>query len=332
MNNFKNKETTAMSNNYVMSKINFKNIYEKRITYAIIDSVSPFLRNIITEKKKGKEINYQKGMFNIDEITYRAKDLEPNRQHYPLLRKALKDLREKSINIETNEKFICTSIVLKWSFEKNSENINITVDKELIEFLQDITKGFALFQIKTAMSLSNSYSMKIYELLCSWRGKKKFYISLEDIRFITNTTDKYVQVGDFKKRVIELAQKDLKNNKETDLVFKYKDVKRGRNIIGFEIFPIKTKNAFEEQNIQNDVSFRWFLSKELSNALTEQGVLLKGQTLDIIKKWSNKVHNNNDNDMIYQIRKYVEAAERKFGEGENYAAYIMNCIKKDVGI
>ncbi|PIS45479.1 MAG: hypothetical protein COT22_05035, partial [Ignavibacteria bacterium CG08_land_8_20_14_0_20_37_9] len=202
--------------------------------------------------------------------------------------------------------------------------------KELMQFLQDLTHGYTTYQIKTALSLSSIYSMKIYEIICKWRGLKKFYISIEDLRFYTNTIDKYDNVYDLKKRVLEAARKELKDNKDTDLQFNYKDHKEGRNIIGFYIYPIKTKNAFEEQKIKKSVSPRWDLSKELVTALEKQNILLKGATLEAIKEWSSKVHDHNDNDMIHQIGKYVEAAERKNGIGKNYAAYIMGCINRDI--
>lgn len=326
-------DLTTQSNNFTLSKIEFKNVYEKRIAYAIIDSVSPYLKKQINENKdlqqQGKEVNYQAGMFDIDQITYLAKDLEPNRQYYPLLRKAISGLG-REIVIETEEEIITTRFILKSKWSKRAESLLLNVDKELIQFLSDLTHGYTTLQIKTALSLGSMYSMKIYEIICKWRGKKKFYISLEDLRFYTNTLNIYPQPYDFKKNVLEIAKKELKENTDTDMVFNYKDVKEGRNIIGFDIYPIKTKNAFEEQIIKENISPRWSLSKELIAALEQQKILVKGATLETIKEWSSKVHDHKDNDMIHQISKYVEAAERKFGIGKDYAAYIMSCIKRDI--
>lgn len=326
-------DLSTQGNNFTLSKIEFKSVYEKRVAYAIIDSVSPHLKKQINKNKElqqqGKEVSYQVGMFDIDQITYLAKDLESNRQHYPLLRKAIDGLG-RQIKIETEEDIITTRFIPKSKWNKRSETLLLNVDTELIQFLSDLTHGYTTLQIKTALSLGSMYSMKIYEIICKWRGKKKFYISLEDLRFYTNTLDIYPQPYDFKKNVLEIAKKELKENTDTDMVFNYKDVKDGRNIVGFDIYPIKTKNAFEEKIRKDNVSPRWELSKELIEALVVENILVKGKTLEIIKQWSSKVHDHNDKEMLYQINKFREAAERKQGLNQNYAAYIINCIKADI--
>ena len=324
---------SQISNNFVMSNITFDNVFEKRVVYALIDSVSPYLKTNVESlnelKKLGKETSYQQGLFDIDLITYKAKDLESNRSEYPILRQALLDL-DRRIVIETEEETIATRFVPKFKWNKRSDLIEIQVDRELIQFLCDITGGYANAQIKTAISLKSHHSMKIYELLCSWRNKPKFNIKIEKLRFITGCLGIYSNAGEFKRRVLDVAMKELNNHADTDLKFKYKVKKEGVKVVSYDFYIIKTNKAYEEKKKQDEVSPRWSLSKELIDSLEKQNILVKGQTIETIKKWSSEVYNHNDNDMIHQIGKYVEAAERKFGEGKNYAAYIMNCIKKDI--
>jgi len=312
-----------------MSRIGFKSVYEKRVVYAIVESMSKYLKGIIDTNVKGKEINYQLGAF-IDEVSYYAHSLEGNRQNYPLLRKALDRLKEESIKIETHNETINTSFVLKYKWQKGSEIIKLNVDRELFQLLANIVKGYTLIQMKTALTLSSLHSMKIYELLCSYRKKKKFYISLEELKFITNTLDKYPNTAHFKIRVLDTAKKELDNNPHTDLKFTYKDVKKGKRIVGFDIYVKKTNKSVEEQKLKKQISPLWDVPLSVANYLKNEKIELKGQSLDIVKKWVEK-ENGNENEMLHKLLKFKDRAERKIGVNPgNYAAFIMGCIKNEV--
>ncbi|MFK7809985.1 MAG: replication initiation protein [Saprospiraceae bacterium] len=324
-----NHKLTIQSNEITLSKINVNSVYQKRVLYAIVDSVSPYLRDKLNTSlnEEGLELNYEKGMFEVDRITYRLKDIEPNHQNYSLLKKGLNDLLSQSINIETDENIIGTSLVLKYIWNKRDEHIEITIDRDLYNFLTTLSKGYTLFQLKTAMSLPSVYSMKIYELIAKWRGKPKFFIEIDKLRFLTNTLEKYKKTNDLIKRVLETSKEHLNQSTTTDLRFDYEPVKSGRSIIGFNIFVIKTENSFEFNKEVNSTSPSWDLPRSIITVCKELEITLKGKSFQYFKDFY-ILKEKNETAVIEQIR-YWESMARK---GEKLiAGYIIKSIKRELG-
>ena len=326
-------ELTAQSNELTLSKINFTSIYQKKVLYAIIDSISPHLKNKLAHIQninKGLEIKYEKGNIDIDRITYRARDLESLPQNYKHLRLAMKTLRDKSIFItKPNGNEIGTSLILRYEWEERKEIFELSIDMKLFQFLADISKGYSLFQLKTALSLPSIYAMNIYELLAKWRNKPKFFVSIDELRFITNTENKYAVISNFKARVLNTAKKHLDQSDITDLRFNYKDVKEGRSIIGFDIYIVKTNNAFEFQKALNQMSPRWVLSKKIIEVVKRFSIIPKGKTLKIIESYS-KYHNDDVSKIIEKINFYGKLAIEKEKMLNEIPAYIIVCLKNEM--
>ena len=333
MNINENKELTVQSNSITLSKINFGSIYQKRVLYAIIDSVSPHLKSAVTYslvKNNPIDINYEKCLFNeFDKVTYKARDLENSRQNYPLLRKALEELKGNTIKI-TNDKgdITGTSFVTKFKWLKGSDKIILTVDRELYEFLFELHKGYTLFQLKTAMSLPSIHSMKIYELIAKWRGKEKFYISIEDLRFVTDTLDKYKNNGNFKLKVLDAAKRHLDDNKDTDLRFDYEIVKKGRAIAGFNIYVVHTAKSREIKKELNSVSPNWFLPKTIQNVLESMKINVKGKTLEYLSSYFLLIKED-ETKMIEQLRFWESMALKN---ERTVQGYVMNSVKNELNI
>lgn len=322
------QQLTIQSNNFTLSKVNFTSIHQKRIVYAIIDSISPYLKNELEGIKNGKEANYEQGLFDIDRITYSAKNLEEHPQNYGKLREALDSLRGNNITIETDETVFGTSFILKYEWKKRNEQIILSIDRTLYSFLFDLSRGYTLLELKTALSLPSIYSMEIYELLAKWRGRPKFYISIKDLRFITNTTDKYPQVFDLKKRVLETAKRHLNQSLITDLRFDYKSKKEGRSVVGFWFYIIHTENSMESKTKIKNVSPRWVLSKKVIDEIKAIGIDLNGTITDFVLKFS-LIHNQDDEKIIEKLRYFEEKGEQAVGI-DSMPAYVVKSIKNEI--
>jgi plasmid replication initiation protein len=321
---------TIQSNELTLSKINVTSVYQKRVLYAIVDSVSPFLKDHLSQinNEEGVELNYEKGLFEIDNITYRLRDIEPNHQNYTLLKKGLDDLLSQPINIETENELIGTSLVLKYKWNKRDEHIKITIDRDLYAFLTSISKGYTLFQLKTAMSLPSVYAMKLYELIAKWRGKPKFYIEIDKLRFLTNTLDKYKKNSDLIKRVLESSKNQLDQSTTTDLKFDYEPVKSGRKIVGFNIYVIKTENSYEFTKQKNTISPSWDLPRSIINVCKELEITLKGKSFEYFKDFY-ILNDKNETKVIEKLR-YWESMARK--NDKLVAGYIIKSIKREIDV
>ena len=300
--------------------------------YALVDSVSPYLQSTLENEKNiknGVQIAFEPGIFDIDKITYRAKDLESNPQQYNRLRTALKQLNAKYVEVVLeNGDYLGSSMVLKWKFNPRSEIIEIAIDRELFQFLSDISKGYSLMHLKTALDLPSVYAMQMYELIAKWRSKPKFYIDIDDLRFQTNTENIYTKISDFKKNVLDVAKTQLDESTLTDLRFNYVHVKMGRRIVGFDIYVNKTDNAFERKKEINNVSPRFDIPKQMIIQLHEYGVLLKGKTTEIVKNYLIKVGDNLAMDNFEKWRDDAIRLQKKSVAGHIVGA-MKNQLKKN---
>ena len=319
-------KVTAQSNVISLSKSNLT-IPERRILYVIVDSVSPYLQDEIS-KAKGKEIDYKKGAFDISKITYQAKDIcRP--EHYGELRVALESLKSKSICFETNKMFYGSSLILKYKFDKGSEILELGIDEELYQMLIDYKNNYTLLQVKVALSFSSLHTMKIYELLAKWRTRPQFYVSIEELRHLTNTITSYTKIASWKKRVLETAKRELDTSDITDLRFNYKEKKHGRKIVGFDISIIKTNNSHEfkstEKKEVQQLSAKWIMSAEMERFFNRIGLVWKGnKNAQLIEELCKKVGTNTALDLL---EKWEETAKR---ERSNIPAYIIGCMKREI--
>ena len=121
------------------------------------------------------------------------------------------------------------------------------VAKVLVQFESDIVPYIeAMFNegkytkvfLKYSMPLRSVYSLRIYELLCQYRGfRKTREIELDELRRALDIPDgKFKQWAHIRQKVIAPAQKHLQDF--TDIRFEYSVQRRGRKVVGvcFEIF------------------------------------------------------------------------------------------------
>lgn len=276
---------TAVSNKIILSRSNF-NVPQRRILSAVIETISPFLKDEIT-KKAGKELSFEPRLDDISRITYKARELS-SPEHYNELRKALDELENRKVRIEYFEDeeavYFGSSLINKFKFKERSETLEVWVDNELYRFLLDLSLGYTLYQTKVVLSLTSIYAMRIYEILAKWRNKRQFYISIEDLRWLTDTQDKFERNNDFKRKVLDIAKQQLDQSNITDLRFDYDEKKRGRKVVGFDIYIYKTSKAHDTPKSKlQQPSLRWDFSKELIENFKKFGLNIKGKNLETVK-------------------------------------------------
>lgn len=99
---------------------------------------------------------------------------------------------------------------------------------ELLPYFEEAQKRlFTKFNIQNIKPLTSIYAIRIYELC------KRFYkdsshaqISIDQLKKILQIENKYKQISDFRKRVLDVAKKQI--NKNTDLEVDFELVKEGK--------------------------------------------------------------------------------------------------------
>lgn len=317
----KKNELTAVNNKIILARASFT-VPQKRIIAGIIDTISPNLNNQIS-RAKGKEIIIPDEDFSLSKIQFKASDLS-RPEDYGELRKALKELNERKVEIETQNGWIGSGFLSEYEFDKHSETVLLLINKKFYNLLLDYNKeiGYTQYMTSVLISFSSIYAMRMYEIIAKWRNKPMFPITVDELRRLTDTQKKYPQIFDFKKYVLDIAKKQLDESNITDLKFDYTDKKDGRNIVGFNITIHKTDHAHEVQKQRNQESHYWTIKdKQVLDKLKELGVSVKGKNLDLVKRIIELV---GEVKLYAKILEIVETAKIK----DNPPKYVVGSLKK----
>ena len=90
------------------------------------------------------------------------------------------------------------------------------IDKRIAKLLIDIEQNtfgqpinYTRFLYSIAQSAKNKYTSRVYKLICSWRKKGGFVISLDNFREQMGIDSKYKYYNDIKKHILVPVQEEL---------------------------------------------------------------------------------------------------------------------------
>jgi len=201
---------------------------QKNILYQIIERLQPLMTK--------EEIKLEEQQF-----TFKLKEIDPNRNYQRIIQE-VKKLYSKPIEYTFTPKNgrkteVLSTVIGSVIHEENSEEVTFIVPSYAMPFFCYYGAiGFTSLQKTIAISLRSTYSKRIYELCCRWKDKGGFVMPISELRSILMLENKYKLIGHFKSRILNTAQKELKE--KADLWFEY-DLKkvnsRSYNIISFKI-------------------------------------------------------------------------------------------------
>lgn len=121
-------------------------------------------------------------------------------------------------------------------------SIRFEISKQMTDFLLNLTGNFSQPLLHDFLKMRSPYSMSIWHLMQREMKSKKlgmtattsFDISLRELRQVTGCENKLKQVGEFKKRVLDKALREIFNN--AGIRITYQNIKVGRTVEGFRFF------------------------------------------------------------------------------------------------
>lgn len=143
--------------------------------------------------------------------------------------------------------------------------LRFKLNPDMTKFLLGLKRNFTQLLLDDCMRMRSPYSMAIWHLMQrEMRSKKpyadkeiRFYLSLEELRRVTETEGKLKQISHFKERVLDKALKEIENN--TGTVITYKNRKENRKIVGFDFLAVGTLHDFKPDP---KTAARWQALKE----------------------------------------------------------------------
>lgn len=187
--------------------------------------------------------------------------------------------RTIGMNDPSKKVFKYVSVVIHSSYENGV--LTIKYNPEVKDYIQDIVKNYTKFKLSILLSFNTSYSYRLYELLKSKAYYSKngngqenngiFHVSflLSELKFVLGVIDAdqasvkkildnekkpdydkaydkakskvFESWGDFKKKVLEVAKKEI--NEKSDITIDYTPVRGGR---GGKIFQVDFTISLDE--------------------------------------------------------------------------------------
>lgn len=122
-------------------------------------------------------------------------------------------------------------------------HIKIELNKRMTDFLLELRGSFTQPLLSDFMHMRSPYSMAVWHLMQREMHSRKpgtrrmeFYISLEELRKVTGCEQKLKQIGEFKKRVLDKALREI--DECCGVKISYENRKQGRTVIGFDFVAV----------------------------------------------------------------------------------------------
>lgn len=169
-------------------------------------------------------------------------------QRYSTVRKALKNIRDKSVDLDMGKGVLTVGLMDSVYWEKDTDIVTCRIGPEMMPFLIDLNRNFLQYPVLNVQCFSSKYGIILYELLMSeWKKTqfKHFTFEVDDLRYSTNTVNKYSKWVNFEARVLKPAVDDI-NQAEVEFFVKYRKRKGGGKSIRFIDFTIYIKERCNE--------------------------------------------------------------------------------------
>src|ERR1035437_4803881 len=147
---------------------------------------------------------------------------------YTEVPKITRELMKKVFEIHDEKKLIQTAWISGAIYEKGSGRVTLKFNPDLKPYMLQLKEQFTQYQLANILTMKSKYSPRIYEILKCNEFKKQGYIEIEieELKKLLRTEDMYPRYNDFKRKIIEQTQKELK--KLTDISFEFEEIKTGR--------------------------------------------------------------------------------------------------------
>lgn len=166
--------------------------------------------------------------------SYREQYNTDSSEAYKQLAEATKQLFNRQFSYVDKYKGEDAITVSRWlneaTYINNKGTVVIYLNRNVISMISRLEANFTKYLLDQVSDFKSQYSIRLYELLIKYKdiGNSKKY-TIDEIRSLLGIgVNEYKVLADFKKRVLDLAVKEI--NDKTDTTIKYEQFKEGRTI------------------------------------------------------------------------------------------------------
>ena len=253
------KGIVRLHNNFVEA-IYSLSVDAKKLLLSIILHIQPDNKIQITRKEIMQEIG-------ID-----LKNLNPKHREA-----IIEELMTKIITIRDkdnpNNNWVKMQLLMLTKYEDGL--LTTSIYPELFPYFKEAQERlFTRFNIQNIKPLTSIHAIRMYELAKQFDDTGWREISLEEFRRMMKIEDKYKQVKDLKKRVLEPAKRQI--NERTDINIDYELIKQGRRYTKIRLKISKNKQRVERKENKRLIENGNFAELEAKLNKQYKGKAIKG--------------------------------------------------------
>ena len=201
---------------------------------------------------------------------YREQYNTDSSEAYKQLSEATKQLFNRQFSYIDKYKGDDAITVSRWlneaTYINNKGTVVIYLNRNVISMISRLEANFTKYLLEQVSDFKSQYSIRLYELLIKYKdvGNSKKY-TIEEIRSLLGIgVNEYKVLADFKKRVLDLAVKEI--NDKTDTTIKYEQFKEGRTISHI-LFKIGKKLAKKKKDSKDQNTVDMFTGLSIKQCL-----------------------------------------------------------------
>lgn len=109
--------------------------------------------------------------------------------------------------------------------------VTLQFNESVLPYMTLLSAKFTTYQLRQVSGLSSQYGIRLYQLGAQYKRLGERYIELEVLRDMLDLGEKYANVKDLRRWVIDPSMKEI--SETSDLQMEAKPVREGRRIVGF---------------------------------------------------------------------------------------------------
>ena len=186
--------------------------------------------------------------------------------NYTYLIKQIRSLQTSIKLYEDEKKITYVSLINDFNWYKESEFVTVEFSKKILPYLIELNERFLQYDVYNVRGFNSKYGLILYEYLLSRERQERqkdheYFISMNDLRRLTGTMDKYERLDTFEQKVLKYAEKDI-NNAHVEFLMKYEKQKVGREVIGIK-FMLRKRTSQENETEFNKIKNKSYSKQKI---------------------------------------------------------------------
>lgn len=163
------------------------------------------------------------------------------------LRRYLDELKSCQISVVSSRgKVEMKPLITGFDYPQFARILDIHISDSVLMSLLTTEEGYFTFSRTMALSITNRYTLRIYWLICSWKQKGGFAITMDKFRRQFSLGNAYIRQDNLTSKIIQPAHEELKER--FPVFFEYRLYTTASKYIVFKVKSVKS-----DAEIQTDL-------------------------------------------------------------------------------